>query len=110
MLLFFVTILVTAFVCVISAVAVMMVAFALRIRAASSIPAQPLLMPTAAAQIPPDVAEFLAAVVPALHELGFVAAASVHAPQMLVTVTWTQVLFLRRDRGDRASVLLLRST
>jgi hypothetical protein len=108
MIVFFLGIFLTAALCIASAIAVMFAIYAVRIRTASSIPAQPLLVPTAAEQIPPDMAEFLAEVVPALHELGFVAAASVHAPQLLAMVAWTQVLFLRRDRGDRASVLLLR--
>jgi hypothetical protein len=100
--------LLTMVVCVAGAISVMLVLHTLRIRAAYAIPAMPLLVPTVGEQIPPDLADFLAQVVPALHELGFVAVASVHAPQLLVTVAWTQVLFLRRDRGDRASVMLLR--
>jgi len=98
----------TAAICVVGAVAVMLAFHTLRIRAAYAIPARPLLVPTTSEQIPADMAAFLAQVVPALHELGFVTVASVHAPQMLATIAWTQVLFLRYDRGDRASVMLLR--
>ncbi len=108
MLLAVVILLLTIAICLIATIGVMLLFHTLRIRALFAIPAQPLLVPTAAEQVPPDMTEFLAQVVPALHELGFVAAASVHAPQMLATIAWTQVLFLRRDRGDRASVMLLR--
>ena len=100
---------VTAAICVGGAIGVTLLIYTLRMRNLLAIPAQPILVPTAAEQIPADMADFLAQVVPALHELGFVAAASVHAPQMLASIAWTQVLFLRRDRGDRASILLLRS-
>lgn len=97
-------------VCLLATVGVMLAFHTLRVRAGFAIPARPQLVPTAAEQIPPDLAGFLAQVVPALHEFGFETVASVHAPQMLATVTWTQVLFIRRDRGDRASVMLLRAT
>ena len=94
--------------CLVAVVGIMLAFHALRIRALYAIPAHPLLVPTSAEQIPPDLAEFLARVVPALHALAFETVASVHAPQIMATATWTQVLFIRRDRGDRASVMLLR--
>ena len=98
----------TLAICVSAAIGVMLTFYTFRIRATYAIPAVPLLVPTAAEQIPPDMAEFLAAVVPALNELGFIGVASVHAPQMIASIAWTQVLFIRRDRGDRASVVALR--
>jgi hypothetical protein len=108
MIVFFVAIFLTAVLCVTSAIAVMLALHTTHIRHALASPARPLLVATAAEQIPPDLAEFLAQAVPALNKLGFAAVASVHAPQMVASITWTQVLFLRRDRGDRASVMLLR--
>jgi len=108
MLLALLVLLATIIVCLAGAIGVMLAWHALRIRSLYAIPVRPLLVATAVEQIPPDLAGFLAQVVPTLHELGFVTVASVHAPQMLETVAWTQVLFVRQDRGDRASVMLLR--
>src|SRR5438094_383647 len=33
-----------------------------------------------------------------------------HAPELASMLTWTQVLFIHRERGDRASVMYLRPT
>jgi hypothetical protein len=109
MIVFIVTIFLTAVVCVTGAFAIMLAVTTSHIRQAYAIPARPLLMPTTTEQIPPDLAAFLAQVVPALNDLGFAAVASVHAPQMLASISWTQILFIRGERGDRASVMLLRA-
>ena len=47
---------------------------------------------------------------PALELLGFTIAANMHAPELASMLTWTQVLFIHRERGDRASVMYLRPT
>jgi hypothetical protein len=109
MIVFIVAMFLTAVFCVTGAIGIMLALHTSEIREAFAIPARPLLVPTTTEQIPPDLAAFLAQVVPALNDLSFVAVASVHAPQMLASISWTQVLFLRRDRGDRASVMLLRA-
>ena len=79
---------------------------ALRLR--FRIPASPQLTATLAEQVPPELAEFVQKVAPQLEQLGFIAVASVHAPQLTNILSWTQVLFVQRVRGDRASILYLR--
>ena len=61
----------------IAAVCVRLAVGAARIREALKIPAVPMLVPTSAEQVPAELAAFLAEVVPALSQLGFVAVASV---------------------------------
>src|SRR5882762_5452550 len=81
-----------------------------RVRKTFVISAQPRLIETQADHVPAELANVLGAVVPALEGLGFLIAANLHAPEFAPHLTWTQVLFIHRDRGDRASVLYLRHT
>jgi hypothetical protein len=78
------------------------------VRRINRIPQSPRLEPTRAEHIPAELAALLQSVVPQLERLGFAPAASVHAPDMAPLVTWTQVLFIHRQRGDRASLMWLR--
>ena len=73
------------------------------------IPVKPTLVETHEDQMPSEMKQTLAQVVPALQRLGFTIAANMHAPELARLVTWTQVLFIHRERGDRASVMHLRA-
>src|SRR5438093_10745923 len=97
-----------ALVLVAAAVGVHWVRIACRLRQRFRIPAAPTMTDTQAEHVPPELAAFVARVAPELERAGFTAAASVHAPELAHSFAWTQVLFLNRPRGDRASIMCLR--
>jgi hypothetical protein len=80
------------------------------VRRTNRIQQRPILVETREDQVPPELAAVLAAGAPALRKLGFEPVASVHAPSFGSALTWTQVLFIRKDSGDRASVLMVGRT
>jgi hypothetical protein len=67
----------------------------------------PTILPTTESDVPPAIRAMVARAVPALTALQFRAVANVHAPRFGTTMRWTQVLFIRRDAGDRVSVISL---
>lgn len=67
----------------------------------------PAILPTTDGDVPPAIRAMVARAVAALTALQFSAVANVHAPRFGTTMRWTQVLFLRREAGDRASVMCL---
>lgn len=71
------------------------------------IAARPILESTREEHVLPFLRSFLAHVAPALVAQGFTPAASVYAARFGTTLRWTQVLFLHRAAGDRASVLCI---
>jgi len=59
--------------------------------------------------IPGPEAWLIAQMAPALKELGFEIAANGHCPDIDFYFAWTQVLFLNRAVGDRASLIVKRN-
>lgn len=60
--------------------------------------------------IPGPESLLIAQMVPALKELGFEIAANGHCPEIELGAAWTQVLFLNRAVGDRASLIVKRTS
>lgn len=87
-----------------------LVAAAAAIRRAEWVAVRPELVPTTADQLSPAAANVLAWSARPLAEEGFEPAASVHAPRFGSSFRWTQVLFVRRDEGTRASILAIAHT
>jgi|GEM_PF-6669265 len=70
---------------------------------------QPSLRTSFDQDIPGPEAWLIAQMVPALKELGFEIAANGHCPDIAIDGAWTQVLFLNRVVGDRASLIVRRT-
>ena len=78
---------------------------AARIRRQAWIAVCPELRRPAAEDLSPAVGALLAAAAKPLSEAGFAPAESAHAPRFSAHASWTQVLFLNRRTGERASVI-----
>jgi hypothetical protein len=70
---------------------------------------QPSLRSSFDQDIPGPEAWVIAQMVPALKELGFEVAANGHCPDIDYYFAWTQILFLNRAIGDRASLVVKRA-
>lgn len=70
---------------------------------------QPSLRSSFDQDIPGPEAWLIAQMAPVLKELGFEIAANGHCPDIDFYFTWTQVLFLNRAVGDRASLIVKRN-
>lgn len=70
---------------------------------------QPSLRTSFDQDIPGPERWLLAHMAPALKELGFEIAANGHCPEIELGGAWTQVLFLNRVVGDRASLIVKRT-
>ena len=64
----------------------------------------PGIVPLEPEHLPPVVAPFVGEVRPVLDTFGLRLAAIAHAPEFGANTTWTQVMFLNRERGERAAV------
>lgn len=70
---------------------------------------QPSLRTSFDQDIPGPESWLIAQMVPALKELGFEIGANGHCPEIELGAAWTQVLFLNRAVGDRASLIVKRT-
>jgi len=70
---------------------------------------QPSLRTSFDQDIPGPESWLIAQMAPALKELGFEIAANGHCPDIELGAAWTQVLFLNRAVGDRASLIVKRT-
>jgi hypothetical protein len=86
-------------------VALVLLPPAMHIRRTRWIATHPVLTNPSPADLPPGIRSLLERVAGPLTRAGFVAAESAHAPLFASSATWTQVLFLNRTTGERASVL-----
>ena len=75
------------------------------VRKVSWIAARPQLEPASVDRMPEGIRQTVAQVAPSLAVLGFRIVENVQAPRFSTYTLWSQVLFLNRETGERASVI-----